>query len=189
MKKLMIAAAIVCAAVVSQAASVLWYTTNSDGDPMNFVDKTGAYVTEMPAGVRVVLASITGNLAGEFTVNSVVGAGAIDSDGETYSLVSGSVDGYYGTDSWTIKNGDILAVIAEVTTEAGISYQALDYVAGGKVTDTLTVSGLTDDSYYAEFFAATGGDWTVKTAAVPEPTSGLLLLLGMAGLALRRRRA
>ena len=30
--------------------------------------------------------------------------------------------------------------------------------------------------------------WTV-TGAVPEPTSGLLMLLGMAGLALRRRRA
>lgn len=30
-----------------------------------------------------------------------------------------------------------------------------------------------------------GGEWTVA----PEPTSGLLMLLGMAGLALRRRRA
>ena len=34
-------------------------------------------------------------------------------------------------------------------------------------------------------FSSTGS-WT---AAVPEPTSGLLVLLGMAGLALRRRRA
>lgn len=34
-------------------------------------------------------------------------------------------------------------------------------------------------------FASTG-TWT---AAVPEPTSGLMMLLGMAGLALRRKRA
>ncbi|MCR5413849.1 MAG: PEP-CTERM sorting domain-containing protein, partial [Kiritimatiellae bacterium] len=34
---------------------------------------------------------------------------------------------------------------------------------------------------------ATAGNF--KTAAVPEPTSGLLMLLGVAGLALRRRRA
>ena len=30
--------------------------------------------------------------------------------------------------------------------------------------------------------------WT-QTGAIPEPTSGLLLLLGMAGLALRRKQA
>ena len=35
--------------------------------------------------------------------------------------------------------------------------------------------------------STTGGGWT--TAAVPEPTSGLLLLIGMAGLALKRKRA
>jgi hypothetical protein len=33
--------------------------------------------------------------------------------------------------------------------------------------------------------ASTSGEWT---AAVPEPTSGLLLLLGVAGLALRRKQ-
>ena len=35
----------------------------------------------------------------------------------------------------------------------------------------------------------TGSSTAWSTAAVPEPTSGLLMLLGMAGLALRRRRA
>ena len=38
---------------------------------------------------------------------------------------------------------------------------------------------------YGTFAAGTQGGWT----AVPEPTSGLLMLLGMAGLALKRKRA
>ena len=35
----------------------------------------------------------------------------------------------------------------------------------------------------------TAGNWSTVAASVPEPTSGLLMLLGFAGLALRRRRA
>lgn len=45
-------------------------------------------------------------------------------------------------------------------------------------------------TYYADFLNSTPvtqSSWS--TMAVPEPTSGLLMLLGMAGLALRRRRA
>ncbi|MBQ6341074.1 MAG: PEP-CTERM sorting domain-containing protein [Kiritimatiellae bacterium] len=45
---------------------------------------------------------------------------------------------------------------------------------------------MTSDTWSgAGFTYATGGNFT----AVPEPTSGLLLLLGMAGLALKRKRA
>ena len=38
-------------------------------------------------------------------------------------------------------------------------------------------------------FNMNNGTWDYTAAAVPEPTSGLLMLVGLAGLALRRRRA
>jgi hypothetical protein len=53
-----------------------------------------------------------------------------------------------------------------------------------------TVVGMGTTSYVASFTtnsAITADSWS--SVAVPEPTSGLLLLLGMAGLALRRKQA
>ena len=39
-------------------------------------------------------------------------------------------------------------------------------------------------------YTANGAGWYgAASAPVPEPTSGLLMLLGMAGLALKRKRA
>ena len=58
------------------------------------------------------------------------------------------------------------------------------------VDDVLVISGLDDimnggNRWSGNLNYASSGNFT----AVPEPTSGLLMLLGMTGLALRRKRA
>ena len=60
------------------------------------------------------------------------------------------------------------------------------YANTGTQSITISEGGADATHSFGTFTAATSG-W--QTTAVPEPTSGLLMLLGIAGLALRRRRA
>jgi hypothetical protein len=52
----------------------------------------------------------------------------------------------------------------------------------------MTADAPSSGSLSMTFGTQTSNTWN-EMAAVPEPTSGLLLLLGVAGLALRRKRA
>lgn len=75
-------------------------------------------------------------------------------------------------------SGGYLAVAA-YAGDAETLFRAFDGTADGEGALTLD----------PDFGAGSAGDWTAAPGSVPEPTSGLLLLLGAAGLALRRRRA
>ena len=186
----MIAAVIVCVAAMSQAAALAWNSVGYYWDPATNAkgNITGGSVvlciindgTDWTKGVTVV---DTGVLTSGSTMAAANGK------------VAGSNSGKYGFTygaAGTIENGDVLTVLFK---DAKGEFSQLHYVDGdGKITDTLvtdtyTVSGLSgDSSVLAAFTFGKDGTKNFTAQAVPEPTSGLLLLLGIGAMALRRGR-
>ena len=186
MKKLMIAVAVVLAAVAVQAATFNWATSTKQFAPnidlanlaAGTYGNSTAYITAL-SGVTWTFSMALDNGTDTDTVNgtpvfklnkvNVTGLssdvvflpGASDPNNNVnYSIV---LTGTYndGTADWTITSAPIEGV------ESFSSLSALT-IGSGIATQ-----------------------WTVAGGApvIPEPTTGLLVLLGVAGLALRRRRA
>ena len=184
----MIAVAIVCAAVMSQAAQMTWSTWGWTGDSN---PDLGDWIT----GGQAYLVMVTD--AGSFSVAdnlSITGGSIVDSK----SIEEGMV---YGTwqDTGDLVGGQTYQFAMILTTDGA----SIDVPTTGKYTLDNNDGALYDVTWNA----ATGGDITpthegvfMNTAVggtpgptptptpVPEPTSGLLMVLGVAGLALRRRR-
>ena len=77
-------------------------------------------------------------------------------------------------DTW-----DVFMLVLNNTDASAATYYMT--AADTKATKTVSAAGLISPTFGSQ----ASNSWT----AIPEPTSGLLMLLGVAGLALRRRRA
>ena len=184
MKKLMVMLAAVAMAVGAQASSVYWTCTNVKDATGTAVDGIAYFMIESATQTR------------DQFIAAVAGKGA---DAATAALGSAyswnaSEPGKYSVGLADAVDVSSLGLADDKTYNAYLVIfdnadleKANFYVTGVKELTTMTGTETAQVKFGTQSTPSqAAGAWT---AVAPEPTSGLLMLVGLAGLALRRRRA
>ena len=167
----MIAAAIVCAAAFAQAATFNWgFESDQIADPAGNYIEGG--IAQLWVGGELIA---TGPQNEDYTF------GSFDLTAESDKLAAlpeGSISGSFV--------GQAYKLVLQYTDAEGVDWEAT-YTGTSTFKSVAGAAGEKAKNYeeFATNYAFTAGDWV----AAPEPTTGLLMLLGMGALALRRRRA
>ena len=189
MKKLMIAAVAIAMTFAAQAVTIKW------GTAYEVCDGTGSYDNITTATMAYL---IDANVMSQTEVyNAVMGGATLDAAvAGNFLKNAGMTDGKISTVSFDVgagyAAGDTLRAYMVLFAEDKLYFtEEVSQVLHATQTKNYVYSSDSSiDAAMADMstFDTSVGGW-VSTAAVPEPTSGLLLLLGMAGLALKRKQA
>ena len=205
MKKLMIAAAIVCATVIAQAGAVKWNWSstayngylNSGNTSTDYEGKAGqagtmyifnsnasgvsqnAILNAFLAGTDIASLSMDNYVTAAGTM-STAAAKQLSTSHDTFPDVRIDGSSYWADVIYAMVIDDNIFISETYSKKLGTTASATT-ISGTISTQTAKFQG------EAKKDGFTAGGW--YSASVPEPTSGLLMLLGVAGLALRRRRA
>ena len=193
MKKLAITAVATFAAFVVNAASFSWGFVGSAEDPVS------KEYTESGLTAMVFLGTVSfENGAWNIGNSTLLATAGYDADwgvwgaSNTEALPSNDAVVAAGGQDYTIVlvNGDGVSDLASWTGDG--KYYYLESGTSGTLTDPTATGSITYATMLSDTYAS-ADLWSEAAGTgptpIPEPTSGLLMLLGMAGLALRRRRA
>lgn len=195
MKKLLIAFVAVAIATMANAAAMRWNSGNLYA-PTSGTD--GTFTTTTIAALNTVSAFVWESSSSG--VISQLESGKLYEayvDGKTDTLFAGATLKTGGNSSnanaanitggsYAVGTSVYAAILYVYDDGAGNTYYLENYAQNTAASAAKTTTNLAN---------VLGGNGTTAGAniagwtAVPEPTSGLLLLLGMAGLALKRKRA
>ena len=181
MKKLLIAMAIVAAASFANAAAISWKTSTTgklyEAESTTLVTGVTAYLFDSSALSQ---GEILNNFLGGTDISTW---GAVSSSAVNSGVISATtVDGY-------TTGGQTLDAYLAVVLDDSIYVSEIKTMTVPATGTSATQFALKTSSQAAALDISGGYSTAGWYTAVPEPTSGILLLLGMAGLALKRKRA
>ena len=191
----MIAAAIVCATVAAQAATYNWNFNSQDAVYEGFknASTSATATTTVGAGLQAFLIAYDATSMNQNTILAGL------RDGKDIATIAGS-----SLIKSSVTDADSKIVAAKWSDEVGASINAFEVI----LTDGYAYLSANQEFAAKQDPLESAISWSTSTTkklrdadgttnfgsagwyqTVPEPTSGLLLLVGVAGLALRRRRA
>jgi hypothetical protein len=183
MKKVVISAMATLVGLAVNAASCDWGAVGLAGFNGDSSAITADNVYAFESSVVGQQALLTAFLAGGDTL------GATLAKGYTGEYDSGESAGSLG---YIYGNGAATKVYLAIVDDKNIFISSIEEGVTGAAGQSGVVEFDLSEDINNKFAAGTktyGEAGWYSAAAVPEPTSGLLLLLGMAGLALRRKQA
>ena len=180
MKKLLMALAVISVGTVASAAAFTWKTGTSN---QVYLMNTSDRAANMTAYLFSTAAVSQSDVYDTFAAGTSIGT--LTSKATATTSAQGAVTGSFEADAGDVFTG----YFAIVTNVGGTDYLYISTEATGTApatgSATLTFKEKATSQLAASTSSYSGAGWY----AVPEPTSGLLMLLGMAGLALKRKRA
>lgn len=185
MKKLIVIAAAMLCGVMAQASSVAWNIINVKDKSGSALDAGSVYVFFVQGDSKADT-SAWADITSKAALETALAGSTYD-----YTIASGA-NGTFSKAAMSLTDAGVspstkYSVYAVILDTVGVQDDSNFFVtAATSATTTFTdASAMTKTYSLTASASATASNWQ----SVPEPTSGMLMLLGLAGLALKRKRA